>query len=119
MRALALVVSILVTAAFAAAQAPATAQPASPAQEFLLQTKNTSMVFQQSGNTWLLIHYGERLDKPADAVALVTPSLPGGNTFGHRKPATYSVYGSDNDRSNMNKYGGLAVIHADGVTTTE
>ncbi len=118
MRSFAIIVSLAVTATFASAQAPAApTQPA--AQEILLQTKNTSMVFQQSGSTWLLVHYGARLEKAADAIALVTPSLPGGNTFGHRKPATYSVFGSDNDRSNMNKYGGLAVIHADGVTSTE
>ncbi|HNX33350.1 MAG TPA: alpha-galactosidase [Kiritimatiellia bacterium] len=87
--------------------------------DFLLQTKNTTMAFQKSGATWLMVHYGARLDKAGDANALAWNGWVGGNFFGHRKPATYSVYGSDNDKSNMNKFGGLAVIHADGVTSTE
>jgi alpha-galactosidase len=87
--------------------------------DFLLQTKNTTMAFHKSGDTWLMIHYGPKIETAADINALAWSSWSGGNTFGHRKPATYSVYGSDNDRSNMNKYGGLAVIHADGVTSTE
>ncbi len=87
--------------------------------DFLLQTKNTTMALRKAGDTWLMVHYGERIEKAADAAALAWSGWSGANTFGHRKPATYSVYGSDNDRSNMNKYGGLAVIHADGVTSTE
>jgi len=95
------------------------AQAAPVEGDYLLQTKNTTMAFRKSGDTWLLVHYGPRIDKPADAAALAWSPWVGGATFGHRKPATYSVYGSDNDRSNMNKFGGLAVIHADGVTSTE
>lgn len=88
-------------------------------KEFLLQTRNTTMAFQKSGETWLMVHYGAKLDKAGDAAALAWNGWVGGNFFGHRKPATYSVYGSDNDKSTMNKFGGLAVIHADGVTSTE
>lgn len=88
--------------------------------DFLLQTKSTTMAFQKSGETWLLVHYGAKIEKAADASALAFSGWVGGNFFGHRKPATYSVYGSDNDRGGtMNKFGGLAVIHADGVTSTE
>ena len=86
---------------------------------FLLQTKNTTMAFQKSGETWLLVHYGPSLGAPDDAAALAWNGWVGGNFFGHRKPATYSVYGSDNTPGTMNKFGGLAVIHADGVTSTE
>ena len=88
-------------------------------KEFLLQTRNTTMAFQKNGETWLMVHYGAKLDKAGDAAALAWNGWVGGNFFGHRKPATYSVYGSDNDKSTMNKFGGLAVIHADGVTSTE
>ncbi|PTX94523.1 alpha-galactosidase [Opitutus sp. ER46] len=104
-----------------AAAALASSLSAAPVErEFLLQTRHTTMAFQQSGKTWLLVHYGARVDQSADAKALAWHSFTGGNTFGYRKPATYSVFGSDNDRANtMNKYGGLAVIHADGVTSTE
>ncbi|MGO9113168.1 MAG: alpha-galactosidase [Thermoguttaceae bacterium] len=87
--------------------------------QFLLQTKSTTMAFRRSGNTWLMTHYGARIDHAADAAALAWSSWSGTNTFGHRMPATYSVYGSDCDQSNMNKFGGLAVIHADGITSTE
>ena len=87
--------------------------------DLLLQTKNTTMAFHKSGDTWLMIHYGPKIETAGDVNALAWSAWSGGNTSGHRKPATYSVYGSDNDRSNMNKYGGLAVIHADGVTSTE
>jgi len=87
--------------------------------EFLLQTKNTTMALRKVGDTWLMIHYGPKVESTADVAALAWSNWSGGSFFGHRKPATYSVYGSDNDKSNMNKFGGLAVIHADGVTSTE
>ena len=109
--------SIAALAALAALAGLAQAAPTE--NDFLLQTKNTTMAFRKSGDTWLMVHYGQKMDKAADVAALAWSGWSGGNTFGHRKPATYSVYGSDNDRSNMNKYGGLAVIHADGVTSTE
>ena len=87
--------------------------------DFLLQTKNTTMAFHKSGATWLMVHYGARLEKSGDANALAWSGWVGNSFFGHRKPATYSVYGSDNDASTMNKFGGLAVLHADGVASTE
>ena len=88
--------------------------------DFLLQTKNTTMAFHKSGDTWQMVHYGTKIESSSDAAALAWSGWVGGNFFGHRKPATYSVYGSDNDRrGTMNKFGGLAVIHADGVTSTD
>ena len=86
---------------------------------FLLQTADTTMAFRKSGDTWLMVYYGSKLEKASDIAALAWSPWSGGNTFGHRTQATYSVYGSDNDRRSMNKFGGLAVIHADGVTSTE
>ena len=88
-------------------------------RDFLLQTQHTTMAFHKSGDTWLMIHYGSRIEKASDVDALAWSDWSGRNTFGHSQPATYSVYGSDNGHSDMNKYGGLAVIHADGVTSTE
>lgn len=88
--------------------------------DFLLQTKQTTMAFHKSGDTWQMVHYGAKIENSADAAALAWSGWIGGNFFGHRKPDTYSVYGSDNDRrGTMNKFGGLAVIHADGVTSTD
>ena len=109
----------LIATLTAAATMIQTAAAAPIEGDFLLHTKNTTMAFHKSGDTWLMIHYGAKIEKPSDANALAWNGWSGGNTFGHRKPATYSVYGSDCDRSNMNKFGGLAVIHADGVTSTE
>lgn len=104
----------------AAAAALASWVAAAPIErEFLLQTKNTTMAFRKRDETWLMVHYGAKIEKPGDVGALAWSPWVGGNTFGHRKPATYSVYGSDNDRSNMNKFGGLAVLHSDGTTSTE
>jgi len=85
--------------------------------DLLLQTRNTTMAFHKSGDTWLMIHYGAKIETAGDIAALA--AAPGSNTFGNRKPATYSVYGADASGDNMNKYGALAVIHADGVTSTE
>lgn len=87
--------------------------------EILLQTKHTTMAFRKSGDSWLLIHYGAKLENASDAAALAWSNWQGPNSFGDPKPVSYSAYGSDNDASNMNKFGGLAVIHADGVTSTE
>ncbi|MFO7937299.1 MAG: alpha-galactosidase [Kiritimatiellia bacterium] len=88
--------------------------------DFILQTENTSMAFHKKGDIWQMVHYGSKINNASDAAALAWSGWVGGNFFGHRRPDTYSVYGSDNDRrSTMNKFGGLAVIHADGVTSTD
>lgn len=95
------------------------AAPGPVKDELLLQTKNTTMAFQKSGDSWLMIHYGAKLENPADAAALAWSNWQGVHSFGDPKPVSYSAYGSDNDAANMNKFGGLAVTHADGVTSTE
>src|SRR5690349_15627115 len=86
---------------------------------YLLQTKNTTMAFQKKGDLWLMIHYGAKVEQGKDVAALAWSGGYSQSTFGPRQPTTYSIYGSDNDARSMNKYGGLAVIHADGVTSTE
>jgi hypothetical protein len=35
--------------------------------EFLLQTKNTTMAFRKSGDTWLMVHYGAKIEEAGDA----------------------------------------------------
>lgn len=96
------------------------AAPAPLEGDFLVNTRNTTLAFHRAEHTWTLEHFGARLPNATDAATLAWSPSSGSNTFGHRQPATYSVYGSDNDRaSSMNKFGGLAVIHADGVTSTE
>lgn len=110
----------LAVLSFTAAVIATSAAPANDT-DLLLQTRNTTMAFHRAGNSWLLVHYGARLEQAADAQALAWNGWNTSNNMGNRKPVSYSVYGSDNDagRGSMNKYGGLAVIHADGVTTTE
>jgi alpha-galactosidase len=88
--------------------------------DFLLQTRNTTMAFHKSGNAWLLIHYGAKVEKSSDAKALSRNDWLGQDCIlGPRQSSAYSVYGSDNSSSTMNKFGGLAVLHADGVASTE
>jgi len=52
--------------------------------DFLLQTKNSTMAFHKSDNTWLMVHYGSKIDKSSDANALAWSGWVGGNFFGHR-----------------------------------
>ena len=86
--------------------------------DYLLQTKHTTMAFCKEKGLWHLAHYGERLAKPEDARKLAFSTWVGSNMLGNRRADSYSVYGSDVDGESMNKFGGLAVIHADGVTST-
>lgn len=98
---------------------PSFAAPGPVNDELLLQTRNTTMAFRKSGDSWLMIHYGAKIENSTDAAALAWSNWQGPHSFGDPKPLSYSAYGSDNDASNMNKFGGLAVIHADGVASTE
>lgn len=88
--------------------------------EYLLQTKNTSLAFAKEEGTWLLLHYGAKISRIEDARLLASKGFAGDSWLGYRKPATYSVNGADTYfEKTGNKFGGLAVIHADGVLSTE
>ncbi len=90
--------------------------------DLLLNTRNTTLALHRSGNSWLVLHYGSRLEQAADANTLAWSPWFGSNTLGNRKPVAYSVVGDEtweNKPNSVNKYGGLAVIHADGVASTE
>lgn len=89
------------------------------ADRYLLQTKESTMAFLRAGKTWKMVHYGDRIQEGADAEKLAFSRWVGGNDLGWRKATTYTVYGSSNDGAGMNKFGGLAVIHADGVASAE
>ena len=89
------------------------------ADSYLLETVGTSMSFRKEGKTWLLDHYGRKGPTAADAAALsFRPSFVRDDD-GRRKNATLSVFGADTFDPNPNRYGGLAVTHADGVVSTE
>ena len=105
----------ILLAAFAAGSLAA-AELASP---YLLKTENTTMAFVRSGDVWRLVHYGDAISSPADAQTLAWAGWSGGNDIGQRKDATYSVHGAANVGNGVNKFGGLAVTHADGVLTTD
>ena len=86
---------------------------------FLLQTKNTSMAFRKVGGAWHLLHYGVRVEDARDAEAMAWSAWSGGSDLGTRAPLSYMAFGSKNLSRGVNKYGGLAVTHADGVLTTD
>lgn len=91
---------------------------------FLLQTKSTTMAFQRnSDNSWDMIHYGAKVANKADAEALAWNPWIGGSRVGQRRPAVYSVFGDKlmtgyKMDAGENKFGGLAVTHADGCLST-
>ena len=97
----------------------AMAREVSMDSDLLLQTKHTTMAFRRSNDTWEMAYYGSRIEKASDVSTLAWSGWSGENTLGYPQPASYSVYGSDSDRGGMNKFGGLAVNHADGVTSTD
>ena len=89
--------------------------------DYLLQTRNTTMAFCRDGADWRLVHYGEKLENPASARALAFSVKGHLIDSGVRRQATYSVFGSDGvfEHKDPNRWGGLAVTHADGVVSTE
>ncbi len=86
---------------------------------FLLATRNTAMAFRKTAGVWNLAHYGARIKEGGDASALAWNSWSGGTDLGTRAPATYCAFGTKNISRGINKYGGLAVRHTDGVLTTD
>ena len=86
---------------------------------FLLETETSEMAFRNANGTWLLDHYGAKGVSADDAAALAyRPGLARDND-GQRKNATLSVFGADTFDNCPNRYGGLAVTHADGNVSTE
>ncbi len=84
---------------------------------FLLQTMSTTMAFRKQNDMWNMIHYGAKMDSEADAAALAWKHNPWHNSVGMRRAVTYSAYG-DAAGHGINKFGGLAVTHADGCLST-
>jgi len=86
---------------------------------FPLQTKSTTMAFRRNGEkAWDMIHYGAKVANKADAEALAWNPWTGGSRAGQRRPAAYSVFGDklmagEKMDAGENKFGGLAVTHAD------
>ena len=89
----------------------------------LLHTRNTTMAFALDGeNVWTIRHYGTRIASADDVEALAWTIGNGTSDIGSRKNATYSVFGAPNVKAwycGINKFGGLAVTHADGCLTTD
>ena len=90
------------------------------AAEFqVLETAGTAMCFRKDGATWYLDHYGAKGVSSADAAALgFRPGLAR-DSYGQRRNTTLSVFGDRTFDCDPNRAGGLAVTHADGVTSTE
>ena len=98
-----------------------TAVAAEVGDSFLLQTKSTTMAFRRNkDNSWDMVHYGAKVSSEADVAALAWDQWSGDNHVGQRRPAAYSVFGDQTigGEEGENKYGGLAVVHADGCLST-
>lgn len=91
---------------------------------FLLQTKSTTMAFRRDvdRNTWTVAHYGAKVGAVEDALALAWNGWQGGWMGGSdtwiARPTPYAAFGDRAVDGGENKYGGLAVTHADGCLTT-
>ncbi|MBR4652275.1 MAG: alpha-galactosidase [Kiritimatiellae bacterium] len=86
--------------------------------DFLLNTRNTTLALRKEGGRWHVLHYGSRVDSQQDINALAWNLWTGGHGHGQRRPASYAVYGEKTLTIGINKYGGLQVTHADGCPTT-
>ena len=83
---------------------------------FSLDTANTTLVLENRDGFWRLPYYGAKLSSPADVVA-----SEGGAVRWHgdtRHPA-YAAFGQPLLKMDVDKFGGLAVKHSDGVLTTD
>ena len=86
--------------------------------EFLLQTKSTTLAFRRENGAWNVLHYGAKVSSTSDIAALAWKSWAGGNHIAQRRPAAYAAYGGDKEGGyGFNKWGGLQVTHADGCPT--
>ena len=86
--------------------------------EFLLQTKSTTMAFRRENRSWNMIYYGAKVSSAADVASLAWNSWSGSNSAGQRRPASYAAYGGDREQGfGFNKFGGIQVKHADGCLT--
>ena len=84
---------------------------------FSLDTANVSLVFDRSEKgAWRLPYVGARIGSPADV-----PALEGGASRWHGDTAhpTYGVYGAPLENMDIDKFGGLAVRHADGSLVSD
>ena len=89
------------------------------ADSYVLETTDAEMAFRKAGKTWLLDHFGARGVSADDAALLAPTEKNGRDDDGARKNATLSVFGADTFGVDANRHGGLSVIHADGVVSTE
>ena len=86
--------------------------------EFLLQTKSTTLAFRRENGAWNVLHYGAKVSAASDVAALAWNRWAGGNHIAQRRPAAYAAYGGDKEGGyGFNKWGGLQVTHADGCPT--
>ena len=85
----------------------------------LLQTKSTTLALDCAEGVWNVLHYGSRIEDAASVGALAWNTRNSHSNLGQRHPAAYSVYGERTKSRGVNKFGGLAVTHADGGRTTQ
>ena len=79
---------------------------------FVLNTKNASLVFDiSSDDMWRMPYIGARIERPDDIVALGRGRV---RWHGDTVHPSYGVYGTPLASMDIDKFGGLAVRHADG-----
>ena len=95
---------------------------AADAETVALETKSLSLMFGKiaDGRRWGVLHLGARVRDVHDAAALtsIRTALKYKVTLGVPEPASYSVLGAPG-LVELNRFGGLAVRHADGTLSTE
>ena len=88
---------------------------ANTGDDFLLQTKSTTLALRRENGAWNVAHYGARVESAADVAALAWNRWTGGHKYEQRRPAAYAAYGGDRANGySFNKWGGLQVTHAYG-----
>ena len=84
---------------------------------FSLDTTNVSLVFDRSEKgVWRMPYVGARVDSPEDVLAVERGSL---RWHGDTDHPTYGVYGAPLENMDIDKFGGLAVRHADGSLVSD
>ena len=104
----------------AAGLSASTALAAPVDSDFALETRNTAMNFRREGATWLMERWGLKGPTAKESAALAYHPDVCCDEIGRVKPWTYSAFGAECWQSaDVNKFGGLAVEHADGTLSLE
>ena len=84
---------------------------------FAIDTENVSLVFDLASNgVWRMPYVGARIERPEDVAALGRGAV---RWHGETVHPSYGVYGAPLLNMDIDKFGGLAVRHADGSLVSD